>query len=116
MPWMDGAASVLIGLLLCAVAVLMVNESRKLLVGEGVEKKTLEGIRAIVRADPTVERVGRLLTMYLGPEEVLLVMEIRFRSGTTLDVRESVVRLKRAIQEKYPRIRRVSFDAAAFDA
>jgi cation diffusion facilitator family transporter len=112
--WMDGAASILIGLLLCAVAILMVNESRKLLVGEGVDKSTLEAIRALAREDPAVEKVGRIFTMYLGPEEVMLVMEIRFRADAAVDVRTGVLRIKRAIQGKYPRIKRISFDAASF--
>src|SRR5690242_10585273 len=40
-PWLDGASSILIGILLCAVALVMVYESKGLLVGEGVEKRTL---------------------------------------------------------------------------
>ena len=111
-PWIDGAASICIGLLLCSVAILMVNESRKLLVGEGVERKTVETIRSIAASDPGVERVGRVLTMYLGPEEVMLVMEIAFKSGPDADIRASALRIKARVQEKYPRIRRVSFDAA----
>lgn len=113
LPWLDGAASMLIGLLLCAVAVVMVNESRKLLVGEGMEKATLAAIRAIATSDPDVAKVGQLFTMYLGPEEVMLVMEIHFRDTAATDVRAAVLRIKGAIQEKYPRIRRVSFDAAS---
>jgi divalent metal cation (Fe/Co/Zn/Cd) transporter len=66
---------VMIGLLLCGAAGVMMNESRKLLVGEGMERATLDTIRRIAVADPAVSRVGRLLTLYLGPEEVMLVME-----------------------------------------
>lgn len=111
--WVDGAASIAIGLLLCAVAIVMVNESRKLLVGEAVEKKTLEAIRAIVSGEAEVAEVGSLLTMYLGPEEVMLVVELRFHSGGATDVRTAVQRIKSRIQERFPRIRRVSFDAAS---
>ena len=114
-PWLDGAASILIGLLLCAVAVVMVNESRKLLVGEGVDRRTLEEIRRIASADAGVARVDRLFTMYLGPEEVMLVMEIHFRTGAGMDVRATALRIKRQIQEKWPKIRRVSFDAASLE-
>ena len=41
-PWIDGVSSILIGLLLCVVAVVMVFESKSLLVGEGVEKRTAQ--------------------------------------------------------------------------
>jgi cation diffusion facilitator family transporter len=111
--WVDGAASIMIGLLLCAVAGVMVNESRKLIVGEGVEPRTLRTLHEIVAADPAVVHVGELLTLYLGPDEVLLVVELRFRSGDTIDVRGAIARLKHAIQGKYPRIRRVLFDTAS---
>ena len=114
--WADGAGSITIGLLLCGVAGVMVNESRKLIVGEGVEPRTLKAIRAIVTADPSVVHVGELLTMYLGPEEVMLVVEVRFRSGDAIDVRGAVARIKQAIEDKYPRIRRVFFDTASLDA
>lgn len=115
LPWLDGLASILIGLLLCAVAVLMVNESRKLLVGEGVGKDTLAGIRRIAETDPGVAAVGRLFSMYLGPDEVMLVMEVHFRPGAGTDVRAAAVRITRSVQEAYPRIRRVSFDAGSLE-
>ena len=115
LEWADGAASILIGVLLCVVAGVMVNESRKLIVGEGVESRTLRVLRDLVAADPSIVHVGELLTMYLGPEEVLLVVEVRFRSGDTIDVRGAVTRVKQVIQEKYPRIRRIFFDSASLE-
>lgn len=69
LPWIDGAASVAIGVLLCLVALLMVYESKGLLVGEGADRETLDEIRRIACAEPQVERVCRVSTMYLGPEE-----------------------------------------------
>jgi cation diffusion facilitator family transporter len=113
LPWADGAASIAIGILLCAVAVLLVNESRKLLVGEGVERATLARLRTMVEEDAAVERIGRILSMYLGPDEVMAVIEVRFRSNEATDIREAVERIKGAIQREFPKIRRISFDTAA---
>ena len=113
-PWIDGASSMLIGVLLCLMSLVMVYESKGLLVGEGMEKQTLERLRAMVQADPAVERVNKLTTMYLGPEDVLLAIELRFHSQTRVtDIRASLARLKRAIQERYPRIRRIYLDSSA---
>jgi cation diffusion facilitator family transporter len=113
LTWLDGASSVLIGVLLCAVSVIMVSESKGLLVGEGVGKGTLGVLRRVAADDPAVESVGRLTTMYLGPDEVLLAIEIRFRSGqSAVDIREAVARLKAAIRARYPVIRRIFFDTA----
>ena len=113
-PWIDGASSVLIGLLLCLVAFVMVYESKGLIIGEGVGKKTLARLREIACKDAAVEGVGKLMTLYLGPEEIMLVIEIRFHRGkTTSDIRAAVARLKQKIQEEYPRIQRIFLDSTS---
>jgi hypothetical protein len=52
--------------------------------------------------------------MYLGPEDVMLAIELRFRADTKLtDLRQAIARVRRAIQERYPRIRRIFLDSAS---
>jgi divalent metal cation (Fe/Co/Zn/Cd) transporter len=114
LPYLDGVASVLIGLLLCGVAVLMVYESKGLLIGEGLDRESLKSIQALVEADPGVEWVGHLHTMYLGAHEVLLTIELRFKSDSTaLDVRHAARRLRENIQSQHPDISRIFFGAEA---
>jgi len=114
MPYLDGVASVLIGLLLCGVAVLMVYESKGLLIGEGLDHESLKSIRRLVKADEGVEWVGHLHTMYLGPHEVLLTIELRFHPQiTSLEVRQSARRLRENIQSQHPDISRIFFGAEA---
>lgn len=109
-PQLDGVASVLIGLLLCGVAVLMVYESKGLLIGEGLDHESLESIRVLVEGDVAVESVGHLHTMYLGPHEVLLTIELRFRGHiTAVEIRQAVRRLREAIQSEHPDVRRIFF-------
>src|ERR1044072_3785149 len=109
-PQLDGVASVLIGLLLCGVAVLMVYESKGLLIGEGLDHQSLKSIEVLVEKDPAVERVGHLHTMFLGPHEVLLTIELRFRNEiSALEVRQAVGRLRKAIQSQHPDVRRIFF-------
>jgi cation diffusion facilitator family transporter len=113
-PWIDGAGSVLIGVLLCLVAVVMVYESMGLLIGEGMEPAALAELERIVLADPAVERVDRLLTLYLGPADVMLAIAMRLRGDAPLtDVRETIARLKRAIVKRFPHIRRIYLDTDA---
>lgn len=112
LPYLDGVASVVIGLLLCSVAVLMVYESKGLLIGEGLDHRSLKSIRELVDADQAVERVSHLHSMYLGPNEVLLTIELRFRNEiSALEVRHAVRRLKDVIQSKHPDVKRVFFGA-----
>jgi len=110
-PWIDGASSVAIGVLLCGVAVVMVYESKGLLVGEGMEPAALAEIRSLVAADRDVEHVGSLLSLYLGPDDVLLAIELRVLPQTSLtDLRSAIARIKKSIQQRYPRVRHVFLD------
>jgi cation diffusion facilitator family transporter len=111
MPWIDGASSVAIGALLCGVALVMVYESMGLLIGEGMEKAALAEIRNMVATDRDVQHVGNLLSLYLGPDDVLLAIELKVLPQTSLtDLRNAIARIKKAIQQRYPRIRYVFLD------
>jgi len=112
LPYLDGVASVVIGLLLCGVAVLMVYESKGLLIGESLEPQALEAIRKLVADDPAVEDVSHLHSMYLGADEVLLTIELRFDSKiSALDVRKAVRRIRDAIRSQHPDVTRIFFGA-----
>ena len=116
LPELDGIASVLIGLLLCGVALLMVYESKGLLVGEGLDRNTLKRIRKIVEADPAVEHVQHVHSLYQGPHDVLLTIELRFRSTiSALEIREAVARIRETIEDQEPDVRRIFFGAASIE-
>jgi len=113
-PWIDGASSIVIGVLLCLIALVMVYESKGLLIGEGVAKETAHGVRALIAAESDVESIGKLGTLYLGPEDVMLAVEVRFRrDGSVADTRHAIGRISNAIRAKYPRIRHVFLDASS---
>jgi cation diffusion facilitator family transporter len=117
MPWLDGASSIAIGALLCAIAVVMVYESKSLLVGEGVGRATAQALRTLIASDAAVQSIGKLATLYLGPEDVMLAVEIRFHADNSLDdTRHAIGRITRSIREKYPRIRHVFLDASSIGA
>jgi len=72
----------------------------------------------MAEADPAASRVGRPLTIHLGPEEVLLNLDIKFQDDlATEEIGEAVNRIERAIRDKHPEIKRiyveVNFLAAA---
>jgi cation diffusion facilitator family transporter len=108
MPELDGAASVAIGILLAGVAVLLIGESRGLLIGEGIDRSTAHAIRDMVRADQAVTASAFPLTMYLGPDEVLLTLDLEFDASLSAEeATAAVLRLEQAIRARYERIRRI---------
>ena len=111
-PELDGAASVVIGLLLAGVAVLLVRESRGLLIGEGIRPETAREIRRIATAQPSVRDVGQILSMYIGPQDVLVTLDLHFDEGTrTDDAAAAMTRVRRQVREKFPNIKRLFIEA-----
>ena len=112
MPVLDGVASLLIGVLLAAVAVLLIREARGLLIGEGIRPETAQEIRRLALEAPGVRAVGPILSMYIGPEEILLTLDVEFDPDVTADdVARSVNRVETAIRERYPKMRRIYVEA-----
>lgn len=110
----DAVASLLIGLLLAAVAFVLARESGTLLVGESANREQIGRVRAIIQADPKVERVGRLFTMQMGPGQVLLTANIRFRGEMTLRELEATIdQLEARVRASEPAIRQIFFEAEA---
>jgi cation diffusion facilitator family transporter len=111
MPELDGVASMLIGLLLAAVAVLLIRESRGLLVGEGIKPETAREIKRLLEQEDGVREVGPVLSMYIGPEEALVAVEVRFAPDTaTSDAANAVRRAQDAIRERFPKLKRIYID------
>lgn len=111
-PYLDGVASILIGVTLAVVAVVLAVESKGLLIGEGVDKKTLDCIRQLAQGDPGVMFVGAPLTMYFGPFSVFLALEVQFQDGlSAADVTATVDRLEKRIRAEYPKIQRIYIEA-----
>jgi cation diffusion facilitator family transporter len=116
-PYFDGAASVAIGLVLFVTAGFLASESKGLLVGEGADPWLLESLRTLVAADPAVVRVERMLTLYFGPEEMLLNAEIQFRGDLSgAELAAAVERMERAIRQQVPAVTRIFIEARSLAA
>ncbi len=112
MPVLDGVASLVIGLLLAGVAVLLVRESRGLLIGEGVRASTAAEVQRIAGAQAGVLRCGRPLSMYIGRHEVLLTLELEFEGDIDADqVMRTIETIEAAVRERFPVIKRISIEA-----
>ena len=112
LPYFDGIASILIGVLLCVVALFLGYETKGLLIGEAVDAETIHGVRKIAEAEPKVEKAVKVLTIHFGPNEVLLTLELRFvKDISATDLRVAIRRIELAVREKYPDITRVYYEA-----
>jgi cation diffusion facilitator family transporter len=111
-PYIDGSASVLIGLVLVSVACILAWESRGLLVGEAGSPEALAAIHDVALADADVESVTAIRTMHVGPDTLLANLELRFRRGIhAVEIETAIDRIEAGIRERAPRVRYISVEA-----
>lgn len=115
LPMLDGAASVVIGLILAVTAGFLAFESQSLLTGEAADPATREGIRAIAEAEPGVEGLNDARTMHFGPNEILVALSLDFRNDLTAgNVEDTVARLEQKIRAAFPQAGRIYIEAQSF--
>jgi cation diffusion facilitator family transporter len=101
-PYLDGAASIGVGLVMTAVAVVMIVESKALLIGERADASVVECITAAASGVREAD-VRRIRTMQLAPDEVLVTLDVTFAHGLSrAQVLETIERLERRIRAASP--------------
>lgn len=114
-PVWDGVASVSIGVMLFAVAGFLAYESYSLVIGEGMSDWDRERIREIAADSPSVTGINEVLTMYFGPNSVLVNVSVDFRDSITAhDVEVISSRIDERIKAAFPQVKRVSVEAQSY--
>jgi cation diffusion facilitator family transporter len=102
-PVWDGVGTIAIGLLLGAIAVVLMIEMHSLLIGEGATREEERAIRAAIDQTANVDRLIHLRTQYLGPEELLVGAKIALAAETDLaTVATTINAAEAAIREAVP--------------
>lgn len=87
----DGIASLTIGALLCVVAYLLGKETHSLLVGESAPPQDRQKIVEIAKQVPGIRSIKQLLSLYRGPDDVLLALKIDFERGLPIEKVEAAI-------------------------
>nr|MEE4266582.1 cation diffusion facilitator family transporter [Candidatus Krumholzibacteria bacterium] len=110
--WLDGAASVVIGLILAGTAWVLAIETKDLLIGESARPEVVEGIRAMALETGGVEKVNEVLTLHMGPEFILVNLSVDFSDNLAAEeVEKAAVRLTARIKREWPRVKKVFIEA-----
>jgi cation diffusion facilitator family transporter len=91
----DGAASLLIGLLLIAVAVVLMRRNLALLTDEAAPADIRERLRQAVAREPWVAEVAELTAVYIGPRHLLVLAHVVPVDGA--DLAGNIGRLRRRL-------------------
>jgi cation diffusion facilitator family transporter len=107
----DGGASILIGLVLVAVAYALGKQNMRALIGEALPQEEQDAIRRTIVDSPGIDSLVELLTMRMSPEEVLVAARVDLDDAATVDELEKASEgVERRVREAHPIVRHVFLD------
>jgi cation diffusion facilitator family transporter len=110
--YFDGLGSICIGILLVCVSLFFATECKDLLIGEGLMEKDLKLITDILDQDEHVVAYKRPLSLYFGPNEVLVNLDANFKDNLNADAIEATIdRIEKAIKKAIPAVNRIFIEA-----
>jgi cation diffusion facilitator family transporter len=105
MPELDGLASIGIALVLAATALVLARETKGLLIGEAAHPRLQASVLTIAAADPAIEQANGVLTVHLGPQQVVAALSAEFaRDLTTPEIEACVTRIETGVKAQHPEI------------
>lgn len=113
-PYYDGIASMVIGAMMISISMILVRESKSLLMGESTSRKTMRRVVKLAESDDAVIKVKKHRSMYLAPEEIILQLNTIFKDDlTTRQITDSIERITKTIQFEFPRMKQVFIEPVA---
>ncbi len=103
MPELDGVASIGIGCVLAATAFLLARETKGLLIGEPASPGFDRSLLEIAAADPDVRNANGVLTLQMGPNQVVAALSAEFEDAcTTPQIEQCVRRIEARARQRRP--------------
>ncbi|WP_282609064.1 cation diffusion facilitator family transporter [Pelagibius sp. Alg239-R121] len=108
MPVLDGVASMTIGVVLALAAVVLAYETKGLLIGESADEDIVAAIRTKLGGIKEITGINEILTMHMGPADVLVNISIDFANTVTADQIEGTIsELESQIKADHTEIKRI---------
>jgi cation diffusion facilitator family transporter len=110
-PVWDGAASIAIGCLLIVVAIRLGMDNKDFLIGRAADPRELRTIRQEIEQTPGVDTLVDLLTMYLGPEHLIVAARVDFSEDLSADRAEELAdEIDKRLADRLPLVPHVFLD------
>jgi cation diffusion facilitator family transporter len=107
-PMYDGIASVLIGLVLAATAVMLLIEAKGLLIGEAADPELVKALQGCIERHAEIVAVRELLTVHQAPDMVVVIVSADFEDTITArEVEQTVAEIEMEIAQNFPVVTRV---------
>ncbi|HEV7607172.1 MAG TPA: cation diffusion facilitator family transporter [Steroidobacteraceae bacterium] len=107
-PWLDGLSSVGIAIVLLVSSLLLARETKALLIGEPADPRLRDAILRIASQDRDVLHANGVLTVQLGPNQIVAALSVQFHAElTTAGIEHCVDRIESAIKHAHPDVTRL---------
>ena len=107
-PFFDGAASVVIGVILGFTAALLAFESKGLLIGEAADPELVMSLRDFADDIQGVVGVGYVLTVHSSPDQVTVMMNVDFENTLpAAEVERIVCHIEEEARRRWPQVHRL---------
>lgn len=90
-PRIDGAASIVIGLILAVVATLLAREAKGLLIGERANEDVVAHVRAVLEREPCIVTVNHVRTIHTAPDRIFVAISADFADTLTMGEGETLI-------------------------
>jgi len=108
LPWVDGLASIIIGIILAGTALILALETKSLLIGEAAAPEIVEEIKSIVAGQGAIIALNEIRTLHRGPNDVLLALSVDYDDEVPAGMVESAnTDLEIAIKKRFPVVKRM---------
>jgi cation diffusion facilitator family transporter len=98
-PRLDGVAAIGVALVLLGSSLLLAQETKGLLIGEPAPPRLRDSILRTAREDPDIRTANGVLTVQLGPQQVIAALSVEFQETlSTMQIERSVERIEAAIK------------------
>jgi cation diffusion facilitator family transporter len=105
MPTLDGVASIGIAGVLTVSATLLARETKGLLIGEPAHPTVSDAIMSIAAADDGVRCANGVLTVQMGPSQVVAALSAEFEDAlTTPQIEACINRIEKQAKVSHPEI------------
>ncbi len=114
-PIYDGAASIAIGALLISVSFFLARETKALLIGESASEEDIILVKAVIGNYPIIKAYRNIKTMHMGPNEILLALEVDFVDDITSSKVEACIgEIDDILKEHNPKFNKIYIEANNF--
>lgn len=104
-PRVDGAASIMIGVILAGVAILLAREAKGLLIGESADPAIIRAVWAILDRQPQISAVNHVRTIHTAPDAVFVAISADFVDDLPMGTAESLIEeIEREMKTQVPEL------------